>query len=83
MRTRTPRWGPVRARLDHGLGEIVTALIAAGLPDREPPGVSVRELEARLPRGGRDGTWRLPGELDGRLPLFFSIRASKPAPGER
>jgi hypothetical protein len=26
----------------------------------------------------QDGRYRLPGELDGRLPLFFSIKASKP-----
>jgi len=26
----------------------------------------------------RDGRYRLPGELDGRLPLFFSLKASRP-----
>jgi len=68
---------------DHGLGEIVTALVAAGLRIeslREYPFVNwqLDFLDARP-----DGTWRLPGELDGRLPLFFSILASKPGPGER
>jgi 2-polyprenyl-3-methyl-5-hydroxy-6-metoxy-1,4-benzoquinol methylase len=63
---------------DHGLGEIVTALVEAGLEIR-----SLREhpflnwqldfLEER-----DDGTWRLPGELDGRLPLAFSILARTP-----
>jgi hypothetical protein len=24
-----------------------------------------------------DGSWRLPGDLDGRMPLFFSILATK------
>lgn len=63
---------------DHGLGEIVTALVEAGLEIRtlrEYPFVDWRLdfLEERL-----DGTWRLPGDLDGRLPLFFSILATKP-----
>jgi 2-polyprenyl-3-methyl-5-hydroxy-6-metoxy-1,4-benzoquinol methylase len=63
---------------DHGLGEIVTALVEAGLEIRslrEHPFVNWRLdfLEER-----DDGTWRLPGELDGRLPLFFSILARKP-----
>jgi SAM-dependent methyltransferase len=62
---------------DHGLGEIVSALIEAGLRIeslREYPFVDWKLdfLEERP-----DGTWRLPGELDGRLPLFFSILASK------
>ncbi len=64
---------------DHGLGEIVTALIEAGLRIetlREYPFVDwqLDFLEER-----DDGTWRLPRELDGRLPLFFSILATKPA----
>lgn len=64
---------------DHGLGEIITALVEAGLEIR-----SLREypfvewgldfLEER----GDDGRFFLPGELDGRLPLFFSILATKP-----
>jgi SAM-dependent methyltransferase len=63
---------------DHGLGEIVSALIDAGLRIeslREYPFVDwpIDFLEER-----DDGTWRLPGELDGRLPLFFSILAAKP-----
>jgi SAM-dependent methyltransferase len=65
----------------HGLGEIVTALIDAGLrieAVREYPFVNWK-LDFLEERG--DGTWRLPRELDGRLPLFFSILASKPAAG--
>ncbi|MFL5680260.1 MAG: methyltransferase type 11, partial [Chloroflexota bacterium] len=64
---------------DHSLGEIVTALIDAGLRIE-----SLREhpfCEWKLDflvEGGHD-RWRLPGELDGRLPLFFSIRATKAA----
>jgi SAM-dependent methyltransferase len=66
---------------DHGLGEIVSALAEAGLRID-----SLREYPFCLWRldfleEGTDGRWRLPGELDGRLPLFFSIVASKPAEG--
>jgi SAM-dependent methyltransferase len=66
---------------DHGLGEIVTALIEAGLRIetlREYPFVNW-PLEFLEEAAG--GTWRLPGALDGRLPLFFSILASKPGGG--
>jgi 2-polyprenyl-3-methyl-5-hydroxy-6-metoxy-1,4-benzoquinol methylase len=67
---------------DHGLGEIVTALVAAGLRIE-----SLREYPFCLWRldylvEGEDGRWRLPGDLDGRLPLFFSIRATKPVASE-
>jgi SAM-dependent methyltransferase len=63
---------------DHGLGEIVTALVEAGLEIRslrEYPFIDwpIDFLEER-----DDGRWYLPGDLDGRLPLFFSILAQKP-----
>jgi SAM-dependent methyltransferase len=67
---------------DHGLGQIVTALTDAGLRVdalREYPfclwtlGYTVQ---------GADGYWHLPGDMDGKLPLFFSIVASKPATAE-
>ena len=41
-------------------------------------GIRIRPYE--LEDIGPDGTWRLPGELDGRLPLFFSLLATKPGP---
>lgn len=72
----------VRAEVEHGwnhsLGEIVTSLAEAGLHIG-----SLREypfLEWPFPflEEGEDGTWRLPGELDGTLPLFFSLKATKP-----
>jgi SAM-dependent methyltransferase len=64
---------------NHGLGEIVTALAEAGLRIdslREYPfvGWSMDVLVKAA-----DGRYRLPGDLDGRLPLFFSIKASRPA----
>jgi SAM-dependent methyltransferase len=64
---------------DHGLGEIVTALIDAGLRIEflhEFPFVlwPVAFLEQ-----APDGTYRLPAATGGELPLFFSLLASKPA----
>ena len=64
---------------NHGMGEVVTTLAATGLhidflhefPFAEWP-VSFLQLAP-------DGTYRLPPEHDGRLPLFFSLKASRPA----
>ena len=64
----------------HGLGEVVTSLVAAGLrieflhelthiPNRDWP---LAFLELR-----EDGTRALPLEVEGELPLFFSLRARK------
>jgi len=69
---------PVEYGWPHGLGEIVSALAAAGLRIdflHEFPFVewAVPFLEAR-----DDGTWRLPTGQEGELPLFFSLRATKP-----
>jgi SAM-dependent methyltransferase len=64
---------------NHSLGEIVTALARQGLRieflhefpmlDWPSPGLEPQD----------DGTYRLPADLDGRLPLFFSLKASRPA----
>jgi SAM-dependent methyltransferase len=62
---------------NHSLGEIATALIDAGLridAVREYPFV---DWAMDILVQSHDGTYRLPGDLDGRLPLFFSIKASK------
>jgi ubiquinone/menaquinone biosynthesis C-methylase UbiE len=64
---------------NHSLGEVVTSLARAGLrieflhefPFLEWPSPVLEERE--------EGIWRLPGHLDGKLPLFFSLRATKPA----
>jgi SAM-dependent methyltransferase len=64
---------------DHSLGEIVTAVAKAGLHLEflhEFPFVlwKVDFAERR-----EDGRFYLPGDLDGRLPLYFSLKASRPA----
>ena len=69
---------PMEYGWDHGLGEIVTALINAGLRID-----SLREYPfVRWPVDflveSADGTYRLPPGTPGELPLFFSILASKP-----
>ena len=68
---------PTEYGWDHGLGEIVTALINAGLRID-----SLREYPfVRWPVDflveSPDGTYRLPPGTPGELPLFFSIMASK------
>ena len=62
---------------NHGLGEIVTALAEAGLRIASLREYAFLEWPAAL-LVEVDGRWRLPGELDGRLPLMFSIKATCP-----
>jgi SAM-dependent methyltransferase len=65
---------------DHGLGEIVTALIDAGL--RIDALIEHPFLDWKVDFLVEDpddaGTWRLPPGGAGELPLMFSIRATKP-----
>ncbi len=66
---------------DHGLGEIVTALIEAGLRIeslREFPWVAW-QLDFLAQDG--DHSWRLPPDIPGELPLSFSLLAMKPTLG--
>ncbi len=63
---------------DHGLGEIVTALIDAGLRIeslREFPWLAW-QLDFLVQDD--DSAWRLPPEIPGELPLSFSLLAIKP-----
>ena len=63
---------------DHGLGEIVSALIGAGLRIeslREYPFVDWK-LDFLEDVG--DDRWQFPASVKGELPLFFSILATKP-----
>jgi SAM-dependent methyltransferase len=63
----------------HGLGEIVSALVEAGL--RIDSLVEHRYLEWGadfLVPGPDDGTWVLPESVGGELPLMFTLQASRP-----
>ena len=65
---------------DHGLGELVTALIDAGL--RIESLVEHPYLEwsaAFLVERPGTGRWYLPDTVEGELPLMFSLKATKPA----
>jgi len=66
---------------DHGLGEIVTALIDAGLCIEaliEHPFLDWK-VDFLVEDPGEAGTWHLPPGGAGELPLMFSLRATKPA----
>jgi SAM-dependent methyltransferase len=69
---------------DHGLGEIVTAVAEAGLKIEFLHEFDFIEWPVPpLVEEAEDGKWRMPpgrfGDPDGELPLFFSLRATKPA----
>jgi len=64
---------------NHSLGEIVTALAENGLRIEFLHEFPFLEWPAPGLEPQDDGTHRLPAELDGTLPLFFSLKASKPA----
>jgi len=73
-----PTEGLIEHGWDHGLGEIVTALAQTGLRIdflHEFP-FSIWNLDFTVE--GPDGRFRLPGDMDGRLPLSFSLKATKP-----
>jgi SAM-dependent methyltransferase len=63
---------------NHGLGEIVTGLAQAGLRIEFLHEFPFGEWPVSFLNPATDGTYRLPPENDGKLPLFFSIRATKP-----
>ena len=64
---------------DHGLGEIVTALIEAGLRIEALVEHPFLAWPADFLVETDDGSWRLPPTIKGELPLMFSLRATKPA----
>ena len=63
---------------DHGLGEIVTALIDAGLRIEALVEHPFLAWSADWLVEGPDDTWRLPDDARGELPLMYSIRATRP-----
>lgn len=70
--------GLVEHGWDHGLGEIVTALIEAGLVIELLREHDFCAWELPFLVRSDDGRWRLPPDAGGELPLFFSLRARKP-----
>jgi SAM-dependent methyltransferase len=65
---------------DHGLGEIVTALVEAGLQIESLVEHASLDwaLDFLVQRPGVPGWW-LPADAGGELPLMFSLRATRPA----
>ena len=63
---------------NHGLGEIVTALAQAGLRIEFLHEWPFLEWEVPFLQK-RDGRWWMPDELDGTMPLMYSLKATKPA----
>jgi len=74
-----PTEGLVEHGWDHSLGEIVTALIDAGLRIEFLHEFDFVAWPMDFLVESPDGRWRLPPETKGQLPLFFSLKASKPA----
>jgi SAM-dependent methyltransferase len=64
---------------DHSLGEIVTALVDAGLRIESLREYPFLDWKLDFLVEGPDGRWRLPPETKGELPLMFSLLASKPS----
>jgi SAM-dependent methyltransferase len=62
---------PVEYGWPHGLGEIATAVAAAGLTIDFVHEFPFVEWEVPFLEPRDDGTWRLPAEQAGELPLFF------------
>jgi SAM-dependent methyltransferase len=64
---------------DHGLGEIIGALVGAELRIEflhEFPYAARAKFPGMVQ--GEDGWWRLPGEQHGTIPFLFSLQARKP-----
>jgi SAM-dependent methyltransferase len=66
---------------NHGLGEIVTAVARTGLRIEFLHEFPFVDWPVPFLEPHDDGTWRLPAGRygEGELPLFFSLRATKPA----
>jgi hypothetical protein len=64
----------------HSLGEIVTSIAQADLRVESLREFPFVEWPVEFLERHEDGTWRLPGDQDGKLPLFFSVRARKSLP---
>jgi SAM-dependent methyltransferase len=73
-----PTDGLVEYGWDHSLGEIITSLAEAGLRIEFLHEFDFVRWPVEFLVQGEDGRYRLPAGSKGELPLFFSLRASKP-----
>jgi SAM-dependent methyltransferase len=73
-----PTDGLVEYGWNHSLGEIVTSLIDAGLEIEFLHELDFCDWQLPWLVQSPDGRWRLPADAGGQLPLFFSLRATKP-----
>ncbi len=73
-----PTDGLVEFGWDHSLGEIVTSLADAGLRLEFLHEFDFVRWPLEFLVEGADGDWRLPDGSKGSLPLFFSLKATKP-----
>lgn len=75
--TRSAEW-------NHGLGELVTAVLDAGLlvtglaEHRSIPWKAMGHM-VEVPSADGAGEWALPGDAADRVPLSFTLQATKPA----
>ena len=75
-----PTEGLVEYGWDHSLGEIVTALADAGLRLEFLHEFDFVRWPIDFLVEGTDGRFRMPVGSKGQLPLFFSLKATKPPP---
>jgi SAM-dependent methyltransferase len=73
-----PTEGLVEFAWDHSLGEIVTSLADAGLHIEFLREFDFVQWPVEFLVEGDDGRYRLPPGSKGQLPLYFSLKASKP-----
>ena len=74
-----PTEGLVESSWDHSLGEIVTSLADAGLRIEFLHEFDFVLWAVPFLVEGPDGRYRLPEGTKGQLPLFFSLKATKPS----
>ena len=76
-----PVKGQVEYAWQHSMGEIITSLAEAGLRIEylhEHPWVPWKMFPFLVEIEPGSGVWRLPEPDDARLPLLYSLKATKP-----
>jgi SAM-dependent methyltransferase len=70
---------PLEYSWSHDMGEIVTAIAGAGLRIEFLHEFPFVEWPVPFLDQGEDGKWRIPEGTPAEVPLFFSLKATKPA----